>query len=73
MQAVKKPKSGSRLTPRESKVLGLMAQEDLDAKGVARRLNLSVKTVGSHLYNAYNKLGVDKKADALVVWKEINR
>jgi HD-GYP domain-containing protein (c-di-GMP phosphodiesterase class II) len=51
------------LTARESEVLGLLAV-GLPNKGIARRLGISPKTVGSHIERIYTKLGVSNRAGA---------
>jgi two-component system invasion response regulator UvrY len=47
-----------RLTPRELEV-AMMQAAGLKPSEIARRLNVSVKTVSSHKYNVYEKIGVD--------------
>ncbi|MGA3215165.1 MAG: PAS domain S-box protein [Acidimicrobiales bacterium] len=51
------------LTPREVEVLELLAQSATASK-LADRLSVSVRTVETHLANAYRKLGVRTKEDA---------
>lgn len=51
------------LTEREAEVLRLVAQ-GLTNKMIAAELHLSEKTVGRHLSNIYNKLGVNSRAAA---------
>lgn len=51
------------LTARESEVLALLA-EGLPNKGIARRLDISPKTVGNHVEHIYTKLGVSNRAAA---------
>lgn len=53
------------LSPREREVLLLLA-EGLSNKQMARRLNVSDNTVKTHLANAYNKLGVNKRVQAVM-------
>ena len=52
----------SRLTERESEVLGLMAQGWTNA-GIARRLWLTERTVESHVRSILGKLGVSDEED----------
>ncbi len=54
----------SDLTPREREVLDLVAA-GLASKQVARRLEVSVRTVHKHLEHAYAKLGVDNRVAAV--------
>jgi PAS domain S-box-containing protein len=51
------------LTPRENEVLALLSGTDT-ALQMAKRLSVSVRTVESHLANAYRKLGVRTREDA---------
>ena len=53
----------SGLTDREAEVIGLVAR-GLQTKQVARGLDISVKTVDSHIQNAYRKIGVSTRAAA---------
>jgi DNA-binding CsgD family transcriptional regulator/pimeloyl-ACP methyl ester carboxylesterase len=57
----------AQLTPRESEVLELVAQGCTNAE-VADRLFLSVRTVERHLLNAYAKLGVRGRTEAIARW-----
>jgi two-component system, NarL family, nitrate/nitrite response regulator NarL len=52
------------LTPREKEVLVLTA-DGLTAPEIAKRLQLGVATVRSHLQNLYEKLGVSDRAAAV--------
>lgn len=54
------------LTPREREVLGLIC-EGLDDKAIAERLSLSGNTVRNHVASIYAKIGVNRRA-AAVVW-----
>jgi DNA-binding CsgD family transcriptional regulator len=49
------------LTGREREVVGLAARGLADRE-IAARLHLSVRTVGSHLYRAYRKLGITDRS-----------
>lgn len=57
--------SATRLTPRESDVLRLIASGCTYAQ-VADRLGVSLHTVCSHVKNAYRKLGVRSGAAAVM-------
>jgi DNA-binding CsgD family transcriptional regulator len=48
------------LTPRESQIAKLAARGVPNGK-IAKRLGLSVRTVESHLYRVYGKLGVSSR------------
>jgi DNA-binding NarL/FixJ family response regulator len=52
------------LTPREHDVLAAMA-DGLVVKAIAKRLNISVKTVESHKVRIFGKLGVRSQAHAV--------
>ena len=52
-----------RLTPRESEVLGLMA-EGLSNSGIAERLVVSVGAVEKHISNVFTKLDLDHEMTA---------
>lgn len=53
-----------RLTSRELEILRLMG-EDLPNKEIARRLTIELSTVKSHVHNILEKLGVQRRADAV--------
>ena len=53
------------LTPREREVLHLLA-EGASNQQIARRLELSVRTVEAHLTHIYAKLGVSSRTEALL-------
>lgn len=61
--------SRSRLTPREREVLDLVAR-GWDNAGIAERLCISPKTVRNHVSRIYSKLGVRRRAKAVVVARE---
>lgn len=54
------------LTRRELAVL-LLLGEALPAKGIATRLNISVRTVQKHIQNIYRKLGTKDRVDAALL------
>jgi len=54
------------LTSREMQVLCLLA-EGLSNHQIARRLNLSVRTIESHLTRVYAKLGVGSRTEAVLL------
>jgi ATP/maltotriose-dependent transcriptional regulator MalT len=54
--------AASNLSAREREIAGLAARGMSD-KEIAAQLVVSVRTVQSHLYNAYAKLGVDGRAE----------
>jgi pimeloyl-ACP methyl ester carboxylesterase len=53
----------SVLTPRETEVLRLIAAGRTSSE-ISRELSLSVRTVGRHITNIYNKIGARTRADA---------
>ena len=52
------------LSPRQKDILRLL-DEGLDNQSIARRLNLSVKTVENHLTRIYRLLGVNSRVEAI--------
>jgi DNA-binding NarL/FixJ family response regulator len=54
-----------QLTPREREVLWALA-DGLSDKEIAKRLNVSVGTVGNHFTNIFKKLGVHSRLQVLV-------
>lgn len=57
--------SGSEsLTPREKEVLRLLS-EGLSARQMARRLELSERTINTHVANVYRKLAVSNRVQAV--------
>jgi len=59
-------KGPTDLSPREREVLGLICG-GLDDKAIARRLSLSGNTVRNHVASIYGKIGVNRRA-AAIVW-----
>jgi len=53
------------LTPRELEILDLLAEGDL-CKEIAEKLNLSLRTVHTHLKNIYEKLHVRSRTQAVL-------
>jgi PAS domain S-box-containing protein len=60
------------LTSREMEILELLG-ETSSASDIAFRLTVSVRTVESHLANAYRKLGVHNRAAALAEFDRLSR
>ena len=58
------------LTDREREVLLLLA-DGRTRQQIARRLGISVHTVGTHAKNCYRKLGVRNAADAVSRAREL--
>jgi DNA-binding NarL/FixJ family response regulator len=52
------------ITPRETEILTLMAEGQLN-KQIASRLGISTETVKKHLRNIYQKTGAQNKIEAL--------
>jgi DNA-binding CsgD family transcriptional regulator len=51
------------LTPRETEILRLIAAGQT-SKEISRTLSLSIRTVGRHITNIYEKIGARSRADA---------
>ncbi len=64
------PTSSSELTPRETEVLGLV-RAGLANKQIARRLDISERTVKAHLTSAFARIGVADRTQA-ALWAERN-
>lgn len=62
--------SQSQLTSRESEVLGLV-REGLANKQIARRLEISERTVKAHLTSAFARIGVSDRTQA-ALWAQRN-
>jgi DNA-binding NarL/FixJ family response regulator len=58
----------SELTPREREVLALLA-DGLPNKVIARRLDISEKTVKAHLTNIFHRIGVSDRTQA-ALWAQ---
>ncbi len=61
--------TGARLTPREREVLALVAC-GLDNQRVARRLQITRRTVDKHLENAFATLGARNRVEAVLLSRE---
>jgi DNA-binding NarL/FixJ family response regulator len=55
--------SGKPLTARETEVLRLVAA-GLTSKEISQELSVSVRTVGRHITNVYDKIGARSRAEA---------
>ena len=53
------------LTPREKEIFNLLI-ENYNTKTIAKKLEISEKTVRNHISNAMQKLGVKGRAQAVV-------
>ena len=53
--------SADVLTPQEREI-ALMAASGLSNKAIGERLSLSHRTIGTHLYRAFPKLGITSRA-----------
>lgn len=62
------------LTPREAEVLALIV-EGLSDRDIAERLDIGGRTVRSHTYHLYSKLGVSSRTQAalLVVREQLRQ
>jgi DNA-binding NarL/FixJ family response regulator len=60
----------AELTPREREVLGLLA-DGMPNKLIARRLEISEKTVKAHLTNIFQRIGVTDRTQA-ALWAQRN-
>lgn len=56
-------KAGKPLTPRETEILRMIAA-GMTSKEISQHLGLSVRTVGRHITNIYDKIGARGRADA---------
>jgi DNA-binding NarL/FixJ family response regulator len=64
--------NSSTLSEREQEVLSLLAMGYRN-KQVAEKLNISIATVKSHIYNCYQKLHVTSKVEAINKFKSQSR
>lgn len=67
--ALDSAKKNSLLSKRETQLVGLIGQ-GLTDKEISATLHISVMTVKTHLHNAYKKLGVKNRTQALRVARE---
>jgi DNA-binding CsgD family transcriptional regulator len=63
------PTDGSDLTRRESEILSLVA-EGLSTKEIAHRIAVTASTVKTHRRNAFEKLGVKRRSQAIARARE---
>lgn len=68
LEAKSRPDPLAALSPREREILGLLL-EGLPNKLIARRLEISEKTVKSHLTSVFRQLGVTDRVQA-ALWAE---
>ena len=61
--------AGEALSPREVQVLELVAEGQTNIE-IARDLHIEYQSVKNCLYNAYGKLGVNTRLDAVLVLME---
>lgn len=61
-----------RLSERETEIV-LLLREGLSNKLIARRLDLSVSTVKTHVANLFRKIGAGNRLDAICKFAELNR
>jgi pimeloyl-ACP methyl ester carboxylesterase/DNA-binding CsgD family transcriptional regulator len=62
--ASRRPRAPAKpLTPREAEILRLIAR-GLPSSEISRQLSLSVRTVGRHITNMYDKIGARSRAEA---------
>lgn len=64
--------AGPRLTEREMEVV-LLLREGLQNKLIARRLDLSVSTVKTHVANIFRKIGAGNRLDAICKFADLHR
>lgn len=57
----------SDLSPRESEIIALIAAGEL-RKTIAHKLDITPKTVGTHVENAVAKLGAKNTVHAVAIW-----
>src|SRR5204863_1746411 len=62
-EAARRPERPAGLTPREVEILRLLARGLLN-KEIARRLEITPKTVGNHIEHIYAKIRVSSRAAA---------
>jgi DNA-binding CsgD family transcriptional regulator len=57
------------LTPREKEVLALLVNGNFSNKDVARELRIGVRTAKFHMANLFQKFGVRRRGDLIVMAK----
>ncbi len=60
---------GAGITPAEERVLKILVLYKASNKEIAERLNISEHTVKLHMYNIFNKLGVDSRFTVIELCK----
>jgi DNA-binding NarL/FixJ family response regulator len=68
----RKRKPVNQLTKRECEVMDLVC-DGFTAEAIGKILYVSMSTVKKHTAAAYEKLGVNKKADAIAAYRKITR
>lgn len=72
-KGIQSPSLSSRfqaLSSREKQVL-LLVQQDLTNNQIAERLGLSARTVESHRFHAYGKLGISTKEELKIFFRDV--
>ena len=59
------------LTKREKQIFNLLAL-NYSTKDIAKKLNISSKTVRNHISNVINKLGVNNRCSAIIELIKLN-
>jgi DNA-binding CsgD family transcriptional regulator len=67
------PERGQPLTPRELQVLNQFCSGTYTAKGVARKLGISHRTIEVHMSNAIVKLGAQNQLHAVLIHDRAGR
>ncbi len=55
------PAKEAKISPAETRIIETLAVYKASNREIAERLNLAESTVKLHLYNIYNKIGVDNR------------
>ena len=64
------PDRRDELSPQEMQIARLVA-EDLTNREIGERLFLSHRTIGSHLYRIFPKLGVKSRSELAVAFRHV--